>query len=151
MSFKKFPEYMFEIVNTGGAVSMGGITAPGDREISNIYLSMVFYRTDLFTDEMVRLNVSRSIAGDTISSLWVTPASIIDDFTSLNHWVGNVRFDFDRENIIEGESLSVELETANYTHDYSGTQIGAIMNFINSSGQFEPTTSTSAYMTLFSY
>lgn len=151
MSFKKFPDYMFEIVNTGGTVSMGGLTSPSNSDISNIYIAMIFYDTSLFSTERIRLNVGRSTAADTISSSWVTPSSVITDFTTTDHWIGNVRFDFDRFNILTGESLAVELETDNYTYNVSGTQIGAIMNYINSSGQFEPTTATSAYMTLFSY
>lgn len=144
---------MYEIVNTGGETELGKYTVTSQGELSNCYLSMIFYRTDLFSNEGVRLRIVRSNAPSTpVYSSWVTPSTVISNFTDSNYWIGNVRFDFNRQQLNTSTTYDLYLETQNYTHDYSGIQIGSIMNFINNgTGQFSVTNNTASYNSHFVY
>lgn len=152
MTSKKFPEYMYEIVNLGGETELGTITVDDSGEITAHIVTMVFYRTDLFTNEQVRLRLVRSnIPGTPIYSSWVTPTAI-SNFTDANHWIGDLKFDFARQQVNASTSIQVFLETQNYTHDYPGTQLGVILNFINAStGQFDVLPTNGFYQTQFAY
>lgn len=153
MSFKKFPNYMYEIVNTGGTVELGNYTIPLDSEASNLYLAMIFYRTDLFTTEQVRLRLERSdFPAIPIFSDWVRPNQVIGNFLESQHWIGNLRFTMNREQLNASTTYDLFLETQNYTHDSGGTQIGSILNFIDpATGAFDVRLTTGAYNTTFSY
>ena len=152
MSIEKFPEYMYELVKTGGDIELGTITIDDSGELASHLTTMIFYRTDLFTTEGVRLRLVRSnIAGTPVYSSWVTPASIAT-FTDTNYWIGDIRFDFAREQLKASTTCQVFLETQNYTHDHSGTQLGVILNYINAStGQFDVLSTNGFYQTQFSY
>lgn len=151
MSFQEFPDYMYEIVNTGGLVELGTYTINNYKQISNITVTTVFYRTDLFTTERVRLSCDRSSQSDTITSNWFTPLTSISDFTDQNHWIGNIRFDFARENLQDSDTLKLFLETSNYTHSQAGTQIGAIINYLDTVGAPEVNSTKAAYSNVFGY
>lgn len=142
---------MYEIVNTGVEAELGTYTISANGELTYQYMTMIFYRTDIFNDEAVRLKIVRSNAPATpIYSLWVTPSEAISNFTESDHWLGDVRFDFASEAFTAGSTSQVFLETQNYTHSLGGTQIGAIMKYINSStGQFEVISDTGAYKSQF--
>jgi len=152
MTFQKFPEYMYELVNTGGEIELGTITIDDSSELTAQFVTMIFYRTDLFTTEGVRLRLVRSnIAGTPVYSDWLTPASITS-FTDTNHWIGHLKFDFSREQLKASTTCQIFLETQNYSHDYSGTQIGVILNYINAStGQFDVLSTNGFYQTQFAY
>lgn len=152
MSIKKFPEYMNAIINIGGENSLGTFTIEADGEISNIYAMMIFYRTDLFTNEQIRIRGVRALfPGTPIYSEWVQPSIYISNFTNTNHWLGRVRFDFSREQIQESDTIEFFLETQNYTYAPNGTEIGSIYNYIDGSGQFSVVTTTAIYNEIFSY
>jgi len=152
MTFQKFPEYMYELVNTGGEIELGTLTIDDSGELTAHLVTMIFYRTDLFTTEGVRLRLVRSnIAGTPVYSSWVTPANI-STFTDTNYWIGDIKFDFSREQLKASTTCQVFLETQNYTHSYSGTQLGVILNYINAStGQFDVLSTNGFYQTQFSY
>ena len=153
MTSQKFPEYMYEIVNLGGETELGTITIDDSGELTAHLVSMIFYRTDLFTNEGVRLRLVRSnIPATPVYSDWVTPASAISNFTDTNYWVGDLKFDFAREQLKASTTCQIFLETQNYTHDYSGTQLGVILNYINAStGQFDVLPTNGFYQTQFAY
>lgn len=143
---------MYELVNTGGEIELGTITTQESGELDSHFVTMIFYRTDLFTTEAVRLRLVRSnVPGTPVYSSWVTP-SAITGFTSTNYWIGNLKFDFSRESMKASTTCQMFLETQNYSHDYSGTQIGVILNYINAStGQFDVLSTNGFYQTQFAY
>ena len=151
MSFEEYPDYMYEIVNTGGKVELGTYTINNYKQISNITLTMIFYRTDLFTTERVRLSCERSSQSDTINSEWLTPLASIEGFTDDNHWIGFLRFDFGRQNLQDLDTLQLFLEADNYTHNQAGTQIGAIINYLDANGMPEVNGDKAAYSNVFGY
>lgn len=144
---------MYEIVNTGGEVELGTYTVDADGEVSNLLLAMIFYRTDLFTTQGVRLRLVRSdFPAIPIYTDWVTPSSYISDFTDDTHWIGNVKFNIARKQLNSGTTYGLFLETQNYTHDALGLQIGSILNFIDpATGAFDVRLNTGSYNTTFSY
>lgn len=153
MTFQKFPNYMYEIVNLGGETEQGTYTVSESGELSNLVATMIFYRTDLFTTERFRLRLVRSNAPSTpVYSDWVSPVDSIDNFLGSNYWLGDVRLDFDKQQMTGATTFQVFLETENYTHDYSGTQIGSILHFIdNATGQFQVIPNTANYQSNFLY
>lgn len=150
MSFQKFPDYMYEILCTGGNVELGTFTIDDSGELTNSYATMIFYRTDLFTTEQIRLRYDRSNAPSIpVYSDWITPANITG-FTSTNYWIGNVRFDFNNEAVKAASTVNLYLETSGYTHDHSGTQIGSIMNYIDTAtGAFDVVATRPSFNNLF--
>lgn len=151
MSIRKFPNYLYEIVNTGGSVDIGSFTIDGYKQISNVTLPMIFYRTDLFINQQVRVSIERPSQSDTIVSSWFNPLNSIDTFLESDHWLGWVRLDLARQNILDTEVLSLSIETQNYTHLIGGTQIGVIENYLDSSGIFEVLGNKAAYAKIFGY
>lgn len=143
---------MYEFVNTGGAIEVGTYTINESGEMSADWLVLKFHRTDLFATEQVRLRVERSNAPSTpFYSSWVTPKNVIDGFTDTNHWIGRVRFDYDKQQMTGGTTVKIFLETQNYTYADGGTQIGAIAKYLDSSGEFDVIVNTAAYKAQFLY
>lgn len=144
---------MYEIVNTGGETEQGTYTVDQSGELTSLVSTMIFYRTDLFTTQKVRLKVVRSNAPSLpVYSNWVVPNESIETFIDSNHWLGDLRFDFDRQQMKGGSTYQVFLEAANYTHNEGGTQIGTILNFINTAtGQFDVIPNTANYQSNFLY
>lgn len=152
MSFERYPEYMYEIVNQGPASGLGVFTITDNGEIDSIQGSFIFYRTDLFTTEQIRLKVTRSdFPATPIYSEYFTCASI-ENFTTNNHWIGKVKFNFARQALNAGSTVTIELETQNYTHTPgNGTEIGAILKFVDSSGAISLNANEAADLTIFQY
>lgn len=151
MSFQEFPNYLYEIVNTGGTTSVGTFTSNSYKQISAVTLPMIFYQTSLFTNQRVRISMTRSSQADTIVSSWFNPKTAIADFLDSDHWIGFIRFDFARQNIQDGDVLGVSIETENYTHSIGGTEIGAISNFLDDvTGEFDVDIKAS-YVNIFGY
>lgn len=153
MTLQKFPEYMWEIYNTGGEIELGTLTIAASGGLTAQTVTMIFYRTDLFTNERFRLRFVRSNAVSTpLYSNWITPGNLITNFLITNYWIGDVRFDFSREQLNASTTVQVFLETDNYTHDYNGTQIGVVLNYINAgTGQFDSLSSNGFYTQTFKY
>lgn len=151
MSFLEYPNYLYEIVTTGGTTELGTWTINTYKQASNVTLTMLFYRTDLFTNERVRISAERSSQADTILTDWLTPATAIADFTTDQHWIGAIRFDYARQNLQDGDTLQLFLETENYTWNPSGIQIGAIINYLDSTGVPEVLDNKAAYANVFGY
>lgn len=151
MSFLEYPEYMYEIVNTGGLVELGTYTVNTYKQISNVQVTMLFNNTSLFTNEQVRLSCNRASQSDTITSEWITPKTAITDFLGDVSWIGNLRFDFNRQNLQDLDTLQIFLETTNYSFDQQGTQIGAIINYLDSNGQPEVLDNKAGYLNVFGY
>lgn len=153
MTIKKFPNYMYEICNLGGESELGTYSIISSGEMDADYATMIFYRTDLFTTEQVRFRFVRSNAPSLpVYSSWITPKTAISNFDDTQHWIGRLKFDYDRQAMTAGTTVRVYLETQNYTHDHSGTQIGAIMKYINSgNGTFDVKPNTAAYKAQFLY
>lgn len=148
MSIKSFPRYMYEIYAKESSINLGKSKLPETGELVSTRLMLIFYRTDLFTNQQVRL---RSIASfDLYESAWITPATDIEGFTDSNYWMGFVNFSYPsglgyKNNV----QLTHTLETTGYTHSHTGTQIGAIVNYIDQNDSFngfDVIHDTAAYM-----
>lgn len=152
MSFLEYPNYLYEIVTTGGTTELGTWTINNYKQASNVVLTMLFYDTGSFTSERVRISAERSSQADTIISDWLRPATAIADFTSTDHWIGAIRFDYGRQNLQDGDTLQLFLETENYTWNPSGIQIGAILNYVDATtGVPEVLDTKAAYANVFGY
>ena len=137
---------MYEIVVETGEVEVGTYTVDADGELSNLYLVMLFNGVPSFVNETIYLRVVRStFTGTPVQSSNVTVASVISGSQS---WIGNVRFDFNKETLTSGETIQVFLGTGSYTR--GSTEIGAILNYLDSAGSsFEVLANKGSYLTLF--
>ena len=67
--------------------------------------------------------------------------------TGSDSWIGNVRFDFAKQSLKASDTMQVFLGTTNYS---KGTvQIGTILNYIGSDGDFEVLDTKASYLTIF--
>lgn len=153
MTIKKYPNYLYEIVNLGGEAEIGTYSIIESGEMDCDYATVIFYRTDLFTDEEVRFRFVRSnVPSLPVYSDWIKPAKVIPNFVGTQHWMGRLKFPYDRQQMTAGTTVRVFLETQNYVHVFGGTQIGAIMNYINKNdGTFDVRPDTAAYKAQFLY
>lgn len=153
MSFKDFPDHLYELVTTGATTELGTYTINGYKQLSNVTLTMIFKDTASFTNERVRLVVERSSRPlELVGSEWFYPAMAIEDFTDANDWIGAVRFDFARENLQDQETGRIYIEADNYLFDQLGIQISAVLNYINESTKVvDVTDTTAAYLNIFGY
>ena len=152
MTSKKFPNYLFEAVLTGGDIELGTFTIDESGELDSYVMTMIFYRTDLFTTEGFRLKLVRSNIATPIVSQVFTPSTEISNFQDTSYWLGDVKFSFDRQALKLGTTVNVKLEGIAYSHSHSGTQVGALLNYIDSStGQFDVASNKAAYVNQFIY
>ena len=151
MSIQQYPEYLFELASQGGLVELGDFTCNGYKQLSNVTLTMIFYRTDLFSNQRIRVGVDRTSQPGIIYSDWLTPSNSISGFTTNQHWFGNVRFDFSRQNLQNLDGLTLYLDTENYVYANGGTQLGVILNYLDSSGNIVVNSNQAGNAEIFGY
>ena len=162
MTYKKFPNRMFELVNTGGEIHLGKkrLRSYERGDLDGIRLTMIFYRTDLFTGERFRVRYKPNYATADKWTDWVTPSTYISDFNESNYWVGAVYIPLVspfRIDPISGVNIDIDywLEADNYTYAFGATEIGVILDFIEDSetdlynGRFEVKSDKLAYLSNF--
>lgn len=151
MAFKQYPEDLFEYVVTGTPLEVGSYAISTYQQLTAIHMALSLYRTDLLTTEQVRLSIDRDSQSDTITSDWLSLTDLTGLTSGGNHWRGLVRFDFNRENISSSDTLDISIETQNYTHALSGTQICVLLDFLDSSGAISYSLPGEAYVELYGY
>lgn len=134
MAILNFPKDLFETVVVEPSAPIGQITNTTYQQLAGFHIFLSLWRTDLFTNEQIRLSIDRTSRGDTINSAWFSLSDITTLGTNGNYWRGRIRFEFGRENIAASDTLDLTIETQNYTHSLSGTQIGVIQRYLNTSG-----------------
>jgi hypothetical protein len=145
MSLQKFPDYMYEIVVDSGEVELGTYTIDENGELTNLYVTMMINGVSSIANEAVYMRCIRSSSpGTPIQSSSILVSSFV---TGSQSWMGKVRFDFDKQSLKSGDTIQIFLGTTSYTR--GATEIGAILNYIGSSGTFEVTDNKAAYLTLF--
>lgn len=145
MSLQKFPDYMYEIVVDSGEVELGTYTIDNDGELTNLYVTLMINGVSSVTNESLYLRCVRSsFTGTPIQSTAVLVSSFV---TGSQSWMGKVRFDFASQSLKASDTMQVFLGTTSYTR--GAVEIGAILNYIGSSGTFEVTDNKAAYLTLF--
>jgi len=145
MSLKKFPDYMYEIVVDSGEVEIGTFTIDADSELTNMYLTIMINGVSSVSNEAVYLRAIRSsFLGTPIQSTSIEVSSFVTGSTS---WLGKVRFDFSGQALTQGDTIQVFLGTQSYSR--GSVEIGAIINYIGSSGAFEVLSNKAGYLTLF--
>lgn len=144
MSIQKFPNYMYEAVVDTGEIELGTYTIDANGELTNIYLTMLINEISSLNNEQVYLRCVRSsFTGTPIQSSNV----LVSGFASGSSWIGNVRFDFDKQSLKANDTMQVFLGATNYTR--GPVEIGAILNYIGSDGSFEVLANKAAYLTIF--
>jgi hypothetical protein len=152
MAINNFPENLFENVVTATPLPIVSITGTTYQALAGIHVMMSLYRTDLVTDEQVRLSVDRNSQSDTITSDWFSLSSISNlNESANNYWLGWVRFSFARQNVASSDTLDVSIETNNYAFSSSGTQIACISEYLNGSGAISYTLPGPARVKLYGY
>jgi hypothetical protein len=145
MSLKKFPDYMYEVVVDTGEVELGTYTIDADGELTNLYVTLMINGVSNLTTEKVYLRCVRSsFTGTPVQS---TSIDVTSFATGSTAWMGKVRFDFTNQTLNAGDTMQVFLGTQNYTR--GSTEIGSILNYLDSSGAFEVLLNKAAYLTLF--
>ena len=145
MSFKKFPDYMYEIVVETGEVEVGTYTVDADGELTNIYATLMINGVASLTTQKVYLRAIRSShTGVPIQSTSIDVTS----FASGASWIGKVRFDFAKQSLKQNDTIQVFLGTQNYTK--GAVEIGSILEYINpSTGAFDVLSNKAISLTLF--
>ena len=136
---------MYEIVVDSGEVEIGTFTIDADSELTNMYLTIMINGVSSVSNEAVYLRAIRSsFLGTPIQSTSIEVSSFVTGSTS---WLGKVRFDFSGQALTQGDTIQVFLGTQSYSR--GSVEIGAIINYIGSSGAFEVLSNKAGYLTLF--
>ncbi len=146
MTLQKFPNYMFEIVVNTGEAELGTFTIDNDGELSNLYATIMINGVASITNESIYMKAIRS----SFPSIPLVSASIdVSSFvTGSSSWLGKVRFDFSNQALKANDTLQIFLGTNNYNK--GPTEIGSILSYIGSSGEFEVLPNKASYLTIFS-
>jgi len=148
MSFKKYPDYLYEFLVQTGEVPLGTYTVDRDGEITYIYLTLLVRGLSLLTDEEVYVRAVRSsFPAIPIQSNNVLVTSFVE---GLQSWIGRVRFDFTGQALTANDTIDLYLGTNNYSSVDGGVEVGAVLNYIDTStGQFSVVANRGAYLNLF--
>jgi hypothetical protein len=128
MSIEQFSEqqYFTDVRNDTQEVNLGSFTQDRVTKLGNIRLFL--YLQGAFTNEQLTLHVKDDPDSPTTDFTATVDVSDVPD--AGTHWLGWVRFDFNKEFINEATEYFLTIETANYTESAS-KYIGVAFDYPN--------------------
>lgn len=148
MSFKKFPDHLYELVLSADKIPLGTFTVDQDAEIEHVYMTAMVRDVPSISTEAIYLYAVRS----SFPAIPIQSSSVlVSSFVSgPDCWVGNVRFDFSRQALKASDTIDLYLGANDYSFDNFGTQISAVLNYIDTgTQQFNVSSDKAAYLNIF--
>jgi len=129
MAIKNFPNDSYtQVIGTGEKMLVGSFVVSTATELSHMMLTML-KKGSHAGSEQFKLNIyesqRREIPAFTSSTVNITD---FENITSAD-WVGEIRFDFSRVNLVVGSRYFVEIEPLNYIRSANAYYMSTVLDW----------------------
>lgn len=115
--------------STGEETPVGGYIHSESTELKWAVIWLIKEGTSPLTEKLrLKVYAKEDFTHLLFSSDWAS-VSDISGFNDNDHWHGRLRFDFNRDHIIFGETYYVAVETQNYTRNADTFYLGLLLDW----------------------
>jgi len=128
LSLKQFPQDLYALIlETSTPLFVGGVSVGNDLELGHVRLHVYIQGTIATTTDLTLTLYSDSGFNDAYATSSTLTFDSIENYGT--GWMGTLRFDFDKEHLLSGETYYAKVSSSNYTRNGDVDYVGFVCDW----------------------